>query len=153
MTLARDGVPWKTVWLVIKRTIEDEPRYWYYVSNASTSARLKLFVWLSGVRWAIEQCFEETKGDVGMDHYEVRTYAGWYHHMLACILAHFFVASQTHAGRTGSVSHLASTQALIEDRAATQNLFNGGDDRGRPMDSSKKSSRLSLSSKEKITAG
>jgi SRSO17 transposase len=90
VTLVKDGVPWKTVWLVIKRTIEDTPTYWYYVSNASSSARLSLFVWLSGVRWAIEQCFEETKGEVGMDHYEVRKYAGWYHHILTCLLAHFF---------------------------------------------------------------
>ncbi len=91
VTLAKNGVPWKTLWLVIKRTIEDEPRYWYYVSNAPRSARLSLFVWLSGVRWAIEQSFEETKGEIGMDHYEVRKYAGWYHHMLTCLLAHFFL--------------------------------------------------------------
>ena len=90
VTLAKDGVPWKTLWLVIKRTLDDEPRYWYYVSNAPRSARLSLFVWLSGVQWAIEQCFEEMKGDVGMDHYEVRKYTDWYHHMLTCLLAHFF---------------------------------------------------------------
>lgn len=90
VTLAKDGLPWKTVWLVIKRTIEEKPQYWYYVSNAPRSARLSLFVWLSGVRWAVEQCFEETKGEIGMDHYEVRKYAGWYHHVLTCLLAHFF---------------------------------------------------------------
>jgi SRSO17 transposase len=90
VTLAKDGVPYKTVWLVIKRTIEDDPTSWYYVSNASTSARLKLFVWLSGMRWPIEQCFEETKGELGMDHYEVRKYSGWHHHIMTCLLAHFF---------------------------------------------------------------
>ncbi len=63
VTLAKDGLPYKRVWLVIKRTLEDEPRYWFYISNAPTSARLSLFVWLSGVRWAIEQCFGETKGE------------------------------------------------------------------------------------------
>lgn len=90
VTLAKDGIPYKTVWLVIKRTIEDAPTYWYYVSNASTSARLKLFVWLSGMRWPVEQCFEETKGELGMAHYEVRKYAGWHHHIMTCLLAHFF---------------------------------------------------------------
>jgi SRSO17 transposase len=48
-------------------------------------------VWLSGLRWAIEQCFEEEKTELGMDHYEVRKYAGWHHHMLTTILAHFFL--------------------------------------------------------------
>ena len=38
------------------------------------------FVWLSGIRWAVEQCFEETKTDLGMDQYEVRKFAGWNHH-------------------------------------------------------------------------
>jgi SRSO17 transposase len=55
------------------------------------SVPLRLLVWLSGVRWAIEQCFEETKTELGMDHYEVRKYPGWQHHMLTCMLAHFFL--------------------------------------------------------------
>ena len=36
----------------------------------------------SGVRWAIEQCCEETKTALGMDHYEGRKYLGWHHHRL-----------------------------------------------------------------------
>jgi len=91
VTLSKEGLPWKTVWLVIKRTLGPNPTYWYYISNASTSARLPLFVWLSGRRWAIEQCFEEAKQEVGLEHYEVRKYAGWHHHMLLCMLAHFFL--------------------------------------------------------------
>jgi len=39
----------------------------------------------------IEQCFEETKTELGMDQYEVRKYPGWNHHILTCILAHFFL--------------------------------------------------------------
>jgi SRSO17 transposase len=89
--LSNNGLPQKTVWLIIRRTIEEEPVYKYYLSNAPTSARLSLFVWLSGIRWAIEQCFEETKSELGMDHYEVRKYAGWHHHMLTSMLAHFFL--------------------------------------------------------------
>jgi len=46
---------------------------------------------MSGRCWAIEQSFEESKSDVGMDHYEVRTYEGWHHHMLTTLLAHFFL--------------------------------------------------------------
>lgn len=101
VTLAKDGLPYKTVWLVIKRTLEDGPTYWYYISNASTTARLALFVWLSGMRWPIEQCFEETKGELGMDHYEVRKYSGWHHHIMTCMLAHFFCgisSSHWHSG-------------------------------------------------------
>ena len=89
--LCRDGLPDKTVWLIVKRTLDKEPTYSYYISNAPHSAQLKPFVWLSGMRWAIEQCFEETKTELGLDHYEVRKFSGWNHHMLCCILAHFFL--------------------------------------------------------------
>ena len=38
--------------------------------------RLKTFVWLSGIHWAVVQCLEEAKTELGMDHYEVRKYGG-----------------------------------------------------------------------------
>jgi SRSO17 transposase len=91
IVLSRKGLPDKRVWLIVKRTLDENPTYSYYISNAPRSTRLKTFVWLSGVRWAIEQCFEEGKTELGMDQYEVRKYTGWNHHMLSCMLAHFFL--------------------------------------------------------------
>jgi SRSO17 transposase len=91
VTLCKDGLPERTVWLVIKRREGPEPSYTYYISNAPVSTPLRTFVWLSGLRWAIEQCFEEGKTELGLDHYEVRKYAGWHHHMLTTMLAHFFL--------------------------------------------------------------
>ena len=76
---------------MIKRSVGGSPRYWYYISNAPESTTLGLCVWLSGRRWAIEQGCEESKSALGMDHYEVRTFAGWHHHMLVTMLAHFFL--------------------------------------------------------------
>ena len=92
--LCKDGQPTRTVWLVVRRNIAPEPEYSFFISNASTSVRLKTLVWLSGLRWSIEQCFEETKTELGMDHYEVRKFPGWHHHMLTCMLAHFFLWHQ-----------------------------------------------------------
>ena len=89
--LSAAGLPQKTVWLLIRRTLGGDPQYSFFISNASSSTRLKTLVWLSGLRWAIEQCFEEAKTELGMDHYEVRKFTGWQHHMLTCMLAHFFL--------------------------------------------------------------
>ena len=61
----------------------------YFISNASSSTRLKTLVWLSGLRWAVEQCFEETQTELSMNHCEVRKFTGWQHHMLTCMPAHF----------------------------------------------------------------
>jgi len=91
VTLCKDGLPERPVWLVIKRTLGATPISSYYLSNAPASTPLRTFVWLSGVRWAIEQCFEEGKTELGMAHYEVRKYLGWHHHMLTTMLAHFFL--------------------------------------------------------------
>ena len=72
MTLWKEGLPNRTVWLVIKRTFGATPVYSYSIRHAPASTPLRTFVWLSGVRWAIEQCFEEGKTELGMAHYEIR---------------------------------------------------------------------------------
>ena len=89
--LAKNGLPTKEVWLTMKRTLGADSTYSFFISNAPRSANLNLFVWLSGLRWPIEQCFEEGKSELGMDHYEVRKYLGWNHHMLISMLSHFFL--------------------------------------------------------------
>ena len=43
-------------------------------------------------RWAIEECFEEAKGQVGLDQYEVRRWDGWYRHITLATLAHAYLA-------------------------------------------------------------
>lgn len=91
IVLSRHGTPHKTVWLLVRRTMGEEPVYSYYISNAPASVRLPTLIWLSGLRWAIEQCFEETKTELGMDHYEVRKFPGWHHHILTCMLGHYFL--------------------------------------------------------------
>ncbi len=91
ITLAASGLPEREVSLLIRRTIVGPVTYSYFISNASTYTKFRTLIWLSGMRWAIEQCFEETKTELGMDHYEVRKFMGWHHHILTCMLAHFFL--------------------------------------------------------------
>ncbi|MCP4108773.1 MAG: hypothetical protein GY749_25050, partial [Desulfobacteraceae bacterium] len=91
ITPAKDGLPCKNVWLIIKRTVGKDPEYSYYTSNAPVSTRLNTFVWLSGIRWSVEQCFQECKSELGTGHYEVRKYTGRNRHMLTCMPAHFFL--------------------------------------------------------------
>jgi len=50
--------------------MDKEPRDSFFISNASASSRLKTLVWLSGLRWSIEQCFAKAKTGLGMDQYE-----------------------------------------------------------------------------------
>jgi SRSO17 transposase len=91
VTRCREGMPDRAVWLVLKRTVGAEPSSWSSLSNAPLRTRLPTLVWLSSVRWAIEQSFEEAKSEPGMDHDEGRKHPGWHHHLLICMLAHFFL--------------------------------------------------------------
>jgi SRSO17 transposase len=87
VTLCKEGQPTQTVWLVIKRTLGNDPTYWYYISNAPRSTPLSRFVWLSGIRWAIEQGFGEAKTELGMAHYELQKFTGWQQFPLIALLS------------------------------------------------------------------
>lgn len=85
VTRGKDGLPDRTGWLVLKRTLGSSPTYASSLSNAPASTPWRLFVWLSGVRWAMEQGCEETQTALGMAHDAVRTYPGWHPHILTCM--------------------------------------------------------------------
>ena len=59
--LSAAGLPNITVWLLMRRTLGDDPQYSYFISNASGSTRLKTLVWLSGLRWAIDRVFRKPR--------------------------------------------------------------------------------------------
>jgi SRSO17 transposase len=121
--LSKDNLLYKAVWLVMKRTIGAKPTYYYYISNAPVSTRLRVFVWLSGLRWAIEQCFEEAKIELGMDQYEIRKYPGWHHHMLTCMLAHFFLwHMKIRLGEKSTSAYGVAAEDVAEDGPTRQNV-------------------------------
>jgi len=90
----RDKLPGPEVWVLLryKVTGEDElPKVKYYLSNAPADTAIEELVRVCGMRWPIESCFEEAKGELGMDQYELRFWSGWHHHMTLVILAHHFL--------------------------------------------------------------
>lgn len=77
--------------LVIVRTLEKNPEIRYYLSNADATTSRETLARVAGSRHSIEECFEISKDDLGMDHYEVRSWVGWRHHMTMSFLAHWFL--------------------------------------------------------------
>ena len=86
----RDKLPGPDVWLVIRRDLTDGELK-FFLSNAPRDTPLATFVWLSGMRWPVETCFEHGKQEIGLGDYQLRSWTGWHHHMTLCILAHFFL--------------------------------------------------------------
>jgi len=91
VTEARSGLPAGQLWLIMRRNLDDPSEVKYFFSNAPVSIPLAELVRVCGMRWPIESTFEEAKGEVGMDHYEMRSWIGWHHHMLLVSLAHHFL--------------------------------------------------------------
>jgi SRSO17 transposase len=87
VTESRGGLPAGELWLIIRRNLDDPTEIKYFFSNAPLNTPLNEFVRISGMRWPIETIFEEAKGEVGFNHYEMRSWIGWNHHMLLVSLA------------------------------------------------------------------
>jgi SRSO17 transposase len=77
--------------LVVRRNI-DTGELAYFWAHAPAGAVLADLVRVIGMRWMVEECFQAAKGQVGLDHYQVRSFTGWYRHVTLAIAAHSWLA-------------------------------------------------------------
>src|SRR5215813_627192 len=78
-------------WLLVRRHLDKPAEMAYYVVFAPRQTKLAEMVGVAGARWAIEESFQSAKGEVGLDHYGVRSWAGWYRHLTLAMLAHAYL--------------------------------------------------------------
>jgi hypothetical protein len=75
----------------------------HLLSDALTRGEhLTDLVRVAGTRWTIEACFEATKGETGLDQYDVRSWTGWHRHVTFAMLAHAYLAVLRRAAIGGS---------------------------------------------------
>ncbi|MDQ3831847.1 MAG: IS701 family transposase [Candidatus Tectomicrobia bacterium] len=74
-------------WLLVRRRISEPRELQAYVVFAPQDTTLAEVVRVAGTRWTIESCFEAAKSEVGLDHYEVRSWTGWYRHITLAMWA------------------------------------------------------------------
>jgi SRSO17 transposase len=114
-----DGSPGARERLVVIRSVEKKPRTWYVLSNAPKEIALAAIVGAHGERHRIEELFQEGKGEVGLDHYEVRSWTGWHHHMTLTLLALWFLQlERLRLGKKKSGSDGAADPADLHETAA-----------------------------------
>jgi SRSO17 transposase len=87
----RHRKPGPPAWLLIRRSLEDEPEVKYYVSNADAETPLTTLALVACTRCRVEEFFEDGQSYLGMAQYETRSWVGWHHHMTLVGLAHLFV--------------------------------------------------------------
>jgi SRSO17 transposase len=96
--LAVPAGPGMARWLLVRRSRRDGELAFYACFGRAVTSLVGL-VRVAGTRWAIEDGFQQAKTEVGLDHYEVRRWPGWYRHITLALLAHaFLVVTRIMAG-------------------------------------------------------
>ena len=85
------GTDWKA-WLLVRRSLSDPQEMTALRAFAPADTPLATLVRVAGRRWGIECCFEQAKGEVGLDQYEVRSWHGWHRHVTLSMAALAFLA-------------------------------------------------------------
>ena len=97
--------------LLIRRSVNDPDDLAYFLTNVPTGTPLEKIVQIAGSRWSIETSFKQTKNEVGLDNYEVRSYTGWYRHMTMCMIA--FCYLMLVRNRLRSVEGIAGKKTVL----------------------------------------
>jgi SRSO17 transposase len=79
-------------WLLIRRSIPDPTEIAYYLCYGPEETADEELIRVAGTRWAVEECFQTAKNEVGLDDYQVRRYDAWYRHITLAMWAHAFLA-------------------------------------------------------------
>jgi SRSO17 transposase len=116
--------------LVVIRPV-GESRIDYALTNAGPEVPLAEVVRAQRQRHRIEEVFGAGKGEVGLDHYEVRSWVGWHHHMTLCLVALWFLClERRRVGGENSGDHGIADQADIHAVAPPSAAESGGNRQG-----------------------
>ena len=129
-TKDEDGCVGPSERVVILRSCEDKPQTWYTLSNARQARRGQL-AHVHGCRHGIEELLQQGKGEVGLGHYEVRSWVGWHHHMTLSLLALWFLQLEwLRLGKKNPGSDGAASAGSVHGVAAGTESECGPDCRG-----------------------
>jgi SRSO17 transposase len=89
---AEGAGPGPEVWLLSEWPRDEPAPTKYYLSSLPATTALRTLVGFGKLRWRIERDYQELKGELGLDHFEGRTWNGFHHHVALCAAAHAFLA-------------------------------------------------------------
>jgi SRSO17 transposase len=97
--------------LLVRRSLSTPKEVAYYLVFAPTGASMAEIVCVAGTRWSIETFFKQAKGQVGLDHYEVRSWQGWYRHMTLALWALAILAVEAARAKRGILKPTTSCRS------------------------------------------
>jgi SRSO17 transposase len=108
LPLSEACAPGMRRWLLIRRGGDDGDDLRFFLAYGAEGASEAELLRVCGVRWQVEECFAQAKGEVGLDQYEVRTWDAWHRFVTLCLLAHAGLAAM----------RLAANRQEAEERGA-----------------------------------
>ena len=113
-----EGRPGTVEELVVIRTVDGESQTWYTLARGPEDTSLEKFVTVHARRHGVEEMLERSKSEVGLAHYEVRSWIGWHHHMTLSLLALWFVILETdRVGGKNPGHHAAADAGIVRSLA------------------------------------
>jgi SRSO17 transposase len=103
------------VWLLCEEEAATKPRVKYYFVHLPATASLRALVTLAHQRWAIEQQYQELKSELGLDHFEGRTYPGWEHHVVLTAVAHAYIQRERMRPQRGPRLTFPAVRAIVQE--------------------------------------
>jgi SRSO17 transposase len=90
---AKKRTPWppREEWLIAECPEDHDQPSGYWISNLPEETEPEQLARLARLRWKIELDYKQLKGELGLDHYEGRSYLGWHHHTALVTAAHGFL--------------------------------------------------------------
>jgi SRSO17 transposase len=82
------------VWLVIEWRSDDDPTPKFYLTTLPRRMSHKQLVRIIKERWRTERMYEDLKGELGLDHFEGRSFVGWHHHVSVVLCCYAFVVAE-----------------------------------------------------------
>jgi SRSO17 transposase len=79
------------IWLLAQRPVGSRTVAKYFFVHLPATTALKRLVWIAHQRWAIEQQYQDLKDELGLDHFEGRSYPGWNRHVVLTAVAYTFL--------------------------------------------------------------
>jgi SRSO17 transposase len=89
---SQHGAPGPEEWLLCEWPTGEAAPTKHYLAMLPASTSLRELVRLAKLRWRVERDYQEMKGELGLDHFEGRTWLGFHHHAALCAAAHAFLA-------------------------------------------------------------
>jgi SRSO17 transposase len=103
------------VWLLCEEERGAKTRCKYYFVALPATASVNALVRLAHQRWAIEQQYQELKSELGLDHFEGRSYPGWCHHVVLTAVAHAFIQRERMRRTPGPTLTFPAARAIVQE--------------------------------------